>query len=304
MDIILVKKKGDARTVRVGWRAALAAVFLALGLTVALSTTSYAVFFGHYLVPGMIDQWRDRLAEQDARVRELEQQTLAESGAVGRQLAQMQSRLWRVESLGIQVAEVASIPLDEFGFDLPAPIGGPVAGCETALDRPNLRAGLEALAIDIRNREEELEALEKLLDNQKYREAVRFSGWPVRQGWISSPYGRRVDPISGKIGWHAGMDFAGRQGADVMAIADGVVVYSGNRKNYGKIVEIDHGDGYVTRYAHNDELRVKVGDIVKRGDTVGALGTTGRTTGPHVHIEVIKNGRHVDPAKYVARRNS
>ena len=304
MKIILVGNARGARVLRFGWQGLLGTGLLVLGVVLALNVALYPVVVDRYLIPGMVGQWREHLASQDARVRDLEKQALAESGAIGRQLAQMQSRLWRLEALGVEVADVASVSLDEFGFDLPVPIGGPVGSCEKVLDRPDLRAGLDALAVDIRDREYELEILEKLLGNHEYQEAARLSGWPVRRGWISSPYGRRVDPISGNMAWHPGMDFAGPAGADVIAIAAGVVVFSGNRKNYGKMVEVDHGDGYVTRYAHHDELLVEVGDIVKRGDTLGALGSTGRTTGPHVHIEVLKNGRHVNPAQYVARRNS
>ena len=304
VKIILVRGGGKSRSLRVDWRTLLAGVCLVFGTAVAISAFLYPLITSEFVIPGMIEQWRDRLADQDARVQNLERQAVAESGAVGRQLGQMQARLWRMEALGVQVADVAEIPLDEFGFDLPAPQGGPVASCENVLEWPDLRAGLDALAIDIRDREDELQVLESVLGNQEYRAAAALSGWPVTRGWISSPYGRRVDPISGKMAWHTGIDFAGRKGSDVTAIASGVVVHAGSRHGYGKLVEIDHGDGFVTRYAHHDELLVRSGDIVRRGDAVGSMGVTGRTTGPHVHIEVLKNGRHVNPARYVSKRTS
>ncbi len=304
MKIILFRNNGGARTWRFGWRGPLAIGFVLLGFLLTANIALYPVVVDRYLIPGMAEQWRARLANQATRLHELEQQALVESEAIGRQLAQMQSRLWRLEALGTEIADVASIPLDDFGFDLPAPVGGPASSCETVLDRPNLRAGLNAVAIDIRDREYELQVLEELLGNREYLEESRLSGWPVRDGWISSPYGQRLDPISGKMAWHAGMDFAGRPGADVIAIAAGVVIYAGQREHYGMMVEVDHGDGYITRYAHHDDLQVETGDIVKRGDVLGTLGSTGRTTGPHVHIEVIKNGRHTNPAQYVSRRHS
>lgn len=282
----------------------LGAVCLVLGVAGVLSTVLYPLVTSQFMIPGMIDQWRERLADQDARVRDLEDRAMAESGAVGRQLAQMQARLWRMEALGVQVADVARIPLGEFGFDLPAPQGGPAGSCDSFLESPDLRAGLDALAVDIRDREDELEVLEAVLGTQEYWESARLAGWPVERGWISSPYGRRVDPISGRMAWHTGIDVAGRRGSDVIAIAAGVVVYAGRREGYGNMVEIEHGDGYVTRYAHQSELRVGQGDIVRRGDALGKLGSTGRSTGPHVHVEVLKNGRHVNPATYVARRSS
>ena len=302
--VILVKPGGSARSLGLGWQVLVAGVCLVLGAAVGISVVLYPLISSQFMVPGMIDQWRERLAQQDARVRDLETQVIAEGGAVGRQLAQMQAGLWRVEALGTRLAGAAEIPLEEFGFDSPAPQGGPISSCESVLDWPDLRAGLNALAVDISDREDELRILESVLGNHEYRAAATPAGWPVKRGWISSPYGRRVDPISGQMAWHPGIDFAGREGADVDAIAAGVVVRAAPRPGYGKLVEVDHGDGYVTRYAHNENLRVRVGDIVRRGDTLGSMGATGRTTGPHVHIEVLKNGRHVNPAKYVARQSS
>ena len=304
MKIILVSHDGNTRSIQAGRRVLFGAVCLLLGIAGALSAVMYPLVTSQFMIPGMIDQWRERLADQDARVRVLEEQAMTESGAVGRQLAQMQARLWRMEALGNRVADVARIPLDEFGFDLPAPQGGPAGSCDRNLESPDLRAGLDALAIDIRDREDELEVLETVLGNQEYWEAARLAGWPVNRGWVSSPYGRRVDPISGRMAWHSGMDFAGRKGSDVVAIAAGVVVFAGRREGYGNLVEIEHGDGYVTRYAHHHRLRVKTGDIVKRGDPLGSLGSTGRSTGPHVHVEVLRNGRHVNPAEYVTQRRS
>jgi len=119
---------------------------------------------------------------------------------------------------------------------------------------------------------------------------------------MSSPYGERVDPISGQKAWHKGMDFAGKAGSDVIAVASGVVTYAGKRYGYGLMVEITHSDGYVTRYGHHQEVVVKVGDVVKSKQTIAKMGSSGRSTGPHVHFEVLKNGRRVDPAKYVASR--
>ena len=303
MKIILVSHDGNTRSIQAGRRVLFGAVCLLLGIAGALSAVMYPLITSQFMIPEMIDQWRERLADQDARVRVLEEQAMTESGAVGRQLAQMQARLWRMEALGNRVADVARIPLDEFGFDLPAPQGGPAGSCDRYLESPDLRAGLDALAIDIRDREDELEVLETVLGNQEYWEAARLAGWPVNGGWISSPYGRRVDPISGRMAWHSGMDVAGRKGSDVVAIAAGVVVFAGRREGYGNLVEIEHGDGYVTRYAHHHRLQVKTGDIVKRGDPLGSLGSTGRSTGPHVHVEVLRNGRHVNPAEYVTQRS-
>jgi len=130
-----------------------------------------------------------------------------------------------------------------------------------------------------------------------------LAGRPISRGWMSSRFGRRVDPITGAMAWHAGVDFAGKEGADVIAVASGVVVFAGVRSGYGKMIELNHGGGYKTRYGHHQDLLVEAGDVVKRGQVIGSIGSTGRSTGPHVHFEVLKNGKKVDPKRYVARRS-
>ncbi|SVC04357.1 uncharacterized protein METZ01_LOCUS257211, partial [marine metagenome] len=143
--------------------------------------------------------------------------------------------------------------------------------------------------------------LEILLVDRKMQRDIFLAGRPVRKGWMSSRYGHRVDPITGRRAMHYGVDFAGKYSADVIAVAAGVVVYAEEKSGYGKMVEINHGGGYSTRYGHHKELVVKVGDIVRKGEVVGLMGSSGRSTGPHVHYEVFKNGRIVDPATYIQR---
>ena len=138
--------------------------------------------------------------------------------------------------------------------------------------------------------------------NQRREESTRIAGRPILQGWMSSPFGKRVDPISGVPAWHQGMDFAGPKGSEVVAVASGLVIYAGRKDGYGELVEVSHGEGFITRYGHHQELVVNVGDVVKKGDVVGLMGSTGRSTGPHVHFEVLRNGRAIDPANFVNRK--
>ena len=154
-------------------------------------------------------------------------------------------------------------------------------------------------------REDQLEVLASLVEHQKFRQEVALEGRPIKFGWMSSGFGRRVDPFTGRMAWHAGADFAGKPGSDIVAVASGVVTFAGERGGYGRMIEINHGGGYVSRYGHDAELLVAVGDVVKKGQVIGHMGSTGRSTGPHVHFEVLKDGRPVDPARYVtlARRN-
>jgi len=120
---------------------------------------------------------------------------------------------------------------------------------------------------------------------------------------MSSRFGRRNDPFTGRLAWHKGVDFAGKDGSDIVSVGSGVVTWSGDRYGYGLMVEVSHGGGLVTRYAHAKDILVKLGDIVKKGQTIARMGSTGRSTGPHVHFEVRKNGKAVDPARYVNRRS-
>ena len=302
MKIILLREKGRSHSIRVLRRT------LIVGLVcLSLLTTIGGIFVFEGLTREVADDaaiagWRERLVRQQAEVDLIRDRSAAESEAVGRQLAQMQARLLRMEALGARVTEVADLEGGEFSFAQPAPQGGPTSRTEDAVPWPSLLASLDELSIDLKYRENELEVLESLLRDREYRKAVAVTGRPVTWGWMSSPYGRRVDPISGKSAWHAGVDFAGRDGSDVIAVASGVVTYAAIRSGYGKMVEINHGDGFATRYGHHAEILVSAGDIVKKGQVIGTMGTSGRSTGPHVHFEVLKNGRHVDPARYVARR--
>jgi len=134
------------------------------------------------------------------------------------------------------------------------------------------------------------------------KEEVFPEGRPIGRGWISSYYGMRTNPFTGKLQFHKGMDFASKSGSNVQAVAGGVVTWSSKRYGYGNLVEINHGNGYVTRYGHNKENLVQVGDTVKKGQSISLMGSTGRSTGPHVHFEVLKNGRQINPQRFVQRR--
>jgi len=166
----------------------------------------------------------------------------------------------------------------------------------------DLNSELAQLSSQLKRRELELNMLDEVLVNEEISATSQVRGRPVTWGWMSSAFGNRVDPISGKNAWHSGVDFAGRDGSDVIAVASGVVTFAGERYGYGKLVEISHANGYVTRYAHHKALRVQSGEVVKKGQVIGVMGSSGRSTGPHVHFEVLKNGRTVDPARYVSAR--
>jgi murein DD-endopeptidase MepM/ murein hydrolase activator NlpD len=280
----------------------------ALALSIGLAAAAAGAGLGmnllgsHQMDPETVAHWRQEVEAQRLELQALLDRSTAETQAVGRQLAQMQARLLRMEALGARVAEVADLDDGEFSFDQPVPVGGPDTTTSEPMPMADLRGDVDALARNLKIRETELEILESMLRDRDYRAEVAVAGRPVTWGWISSSYGERVDPFSGKMAWHAGLDFAGKQGSDVIAVASGVVTHAGNRFGYGEMVEVTHGDGYVTRYGHHAEIVVAVGEIVKKGQVIGKMGSSGRSTGPHVHFEVLKDGRRVDPARYVVRR--
>ena len=176
----------------------------------------------------------------------------------------------------------------------------PLAACqEEVLPRSDLHTRLAELARQIRQREDEFELFDALLKTPPTAVGQKTNVRPVKWGWVSSPYGRRIDPISGKMAWHTGVDFAGRRGSEVIAVDRGIVVFAGYRAGYGNLVELAHLDGHVTRYGHQGSIAVSRGDIVGQGQVIGSMGDTGRSTGPHVHFEVLKNGRHRSPMQYL-----
>jgi murein DD-endopeptidase MepM/ murein hydrolase activator NlpD len=197
---------------------------------------------------------------------------------------------------------MASIDSREFNFDADPPSGGPEeAGEGVSAQIPDLTAMLSELESRVNSRDSQLSALENVILARELKAEIHPEGRPVSKGFISSYFGERADPFDGLEAFHKGVDFAGSAGSPVTAVAAGVVTWAGERTGYGKLVEINHGDGFTTRYAHNERTLVMVGQTVKRGESVALMGSTGRSTGPHVHFEVLRNGRQVDPLSYIGR---
>jgi murein DD-endopeptidase MepM/ murein hydrolase activator NlpD len=199
---------------------------------------------------------------------------------------------------------MAEIEDGEFDFDSAPALGGPeepvASGSNVAI--PDVVEAMASLDSQLNNREAQLWVLESVLMNENLQERVYPQGRPVSSGWISSYFGKRTDPFTGKPANHTGVDFAGKMGQEIAAVADGVVTWSGDRYGYGVMIEINHGNGYSTRYAHNSENLVNVGDEVKKGQSVALMGETGRATGPNLHFEVLKNGHRVNPVNFIRDR--
>jgi murein DD-endopeptidase MepM/ murein hydrolase activator NlpD len=164
---------------------------------------------------------------------------------------------------------------------------------------PELGESLAQLEVALRQKENELSILEALLTDRELHQKQYPQGWPTASGWMSSAYGKRTDPFTGRTAFHEGVDIAARDGSEIRAMAAGVVTFAGNKSGYGLVVEINHGNGFQTRYAHAKKVIAEVGDRVEKGDTVALVGSTGRSTGSHVHFEVIKNGKVVNPHEHL-----
>ena len=243
---------------------------------------------------GELQAQRDHIAD----IRQGNEDTL---DALAIRIAQMNARVIRLDALGRRLTDMADIADGEFDFDSDPAMGGPeepmAAGSNVAV--PEVVDAMLSLSSQLDSRESQLDVLEGVLMNQNLKERVYPAGRPVGSGWISSYFGKRTDPFTGKPANHTGIDFAGKKGAEIVAVADGVVSWSGDRYGYGIMVELNHGSGYATRYAHNSENLVAVGDEVKKGQVVALMGETGRATGPNLHFEVLRNGSRVNPAKFI-----
>ena len=249
----------------------------------------------------MFSKWREALKDQDRQIEIASRDAQDNLEASALRLAKLQARIVRLDALGERLTAVAKLDVGEFDFSQPPAMGGPVVETGVDITPSNYLTQLSQLAADIENRERQLGVLETLIVDRKMKSDVFLAGRPALKGWMSSRFGMRNDPVTGRRVWHNGVDFAGKEGADVVTVAAGVVVFAGDRNGYGEMVEVNHGNGFSTRYGHHKELLVKVGDIVKKGQIVGLMGSSGRSTGPHVHFEVFKNGRVVDPSSYIHR---
>jgi murein DD-endopeptidase MepM/ murein hydrolase activator NlpD len=240
------------------------------------------------------------LTQQKRQIADLKQQLQLRVDAMAMRLGEMNAHVIRLDALGKRLTEMADIDSREFNFDRDPPRGGP-EGEGVRAQIPDLSAELSQLEQRVDLRESQLSALENVILARELKEEIHPEGRPVTTGFISSYFGERADPFDGTEAFHKGVDFAGNAGSNVLAVGAGVVTWAGERSGYGKLIEINHGDGFVTRYAHNARTLVTVGQTVKRGEAVALMGSTGRSTGPHVHFEVLKNGRQVNPLSYIGR---
>jgi murein DD-endopeptidase MepM/ murein hydrolase activator NlpD len=303
MNIIIFRRGGVARYVSMSARV--------LGFCAALvAIVSGAGFVGgYYSAQGVavsrsvaeVNDLQKELLTQQRILEELRGDAREELDALTLKVGQLNANVIRMNSLGRRLTNMADLDAGEFDFDSQPALGGPasVAMASSAGQVTDIFSEISSLDKTLHGQEQQLMVLESVLLKRKLHQRVYPQGRPVRAGYLSSRFGRRTDPFTGKGAYHRGVDFAGRAGSEIVAVAAGVVTYSGSRSGYGNMVEINHGNGYVTRYAHNAENLVAVGDDIAQGQSVALMGSTGRATGPNLHFEVRHLGRPVDPLRHI-----
>ena len=274
-------------------------LFIAAGVGIGRLTAPVATTQAN-LPAEVTAEWQAAIDANRQQVAEARQHLQENTQALARKVAMLQADMMRLNAAGQRLVEVADLDEGEFAFDIAPAVGGPEVEVEGELPGlGDVSSTLGELDRQIAAREREMRVLEDLILASRLQSEAHPEGRPILSGWISSLFGVRTDPFTGRRAHHYGMDFAGREGSEVVAVASGVVTWSGRRSGYGLLVEINHGNGYVTRYGHNKVNEVKVGDRVAKGDVIGRMGNTGRSTGPHVHFEVLRNGKVVNPARYI-----
>ena len=302
--VIFGKGLGKPRQVNLS---GLSAGLLAFAVAGMLGATSFTVGYWYSSKTGSgvsvneLASLGEELQVQHEDIASIRQENEDTLDALAIRIARMNARVIRLDALGRRLTDMAEIEDGEFDFDSAPALGGPeepiATGSNVAI--PDVVNAMTRLDSQLYDRESQLWVLEGVLMNENLQERVYPQGRPVNSGWISSYFGKRTDPFTGKLANHTGIDFAGKNGAEIAAVADGVVSWSGDRYGYGIMVEINHGNGYATRYAHNSENLVDVGDEVKKGQAVALMGETGRATGPNLHFEVLRNGSRVNPVNFI-----
>ena len=278
---------------------------------VIVSLVCTAIIVGAFLYSGMriggdelkyVASWQEDVRRKQAEITAIRHNAQADLDALTLRIGQLQAQMLRLNALGERLVRQGDLDQAEFDFVSIPPMGGPQeALVEKSVPFNEFLSMLDELDREMSDREQKLSVMESVLLNRSLSERVMPSGRPIKEGWLSSRYGKRNDPFTGKREMHKGLDFAGSMGADVIAVGDGVVSWSGKRYGYGNLVEITHGNGYATRYGHNQSNLVKVGDKVKKGELIALMGSSGRSTGPHVHFEVLRNGKAVNPSRYLGQ---
>ncbi len=274
------------------------------GLLVFHAGSQYALNLTRDSIENLYTQtapiWNQELEVQQKMLNQVQDNASKNLDALATRLSKLQAHVMRLDALGSRLASMAD--LNEINFDITSTpgLGGPQPSQKPrSMEVSDFISAMEELNSKVQDRSEKLSAMESMLIDRTLQSQTLPTGSPTMDGWVSSLFGKRTDPMTGKMEFHDGIDYAGKSGSPILAVASGIVTWSGVRYGYGNMVEINHGNGYQTRYAHNKKNLVVVGQKVDKGQVVGLMGSSGRSTGTHVHFEVVNNGKAVNPKKYI-----
>ncbi len=244
--------------------------------------------------------YRQELVQSRAALRKTREDATRHLNALAVKMGSLQAQVLRLNALGSRLTRMANLDSREFSFDSAPGVGGPEKTMAVTSVSPDVTRNMDTLARELDRSQARLMALENLMMHRKLVASVTPAGWPVEGGWISSGFGHRMDPFTGHQAIHEGVDIAARYGGPVNAMGEGVVTFAGEKSGYGTMIEVTHQSDLVTRYGHLSATSVKEGDKITRGQIIGNVGSTGRSTGPHLHFEVIRNKMPVNPIAYLA----
>jgi murein DD-endopeptidase MepM/ murein hydrolase activator NlpD len=246
-----------------------------------------------------LGSWSSELLRQQGEIEETRRILQEKVNALAMRVGQMNANVIRLDALGKRLTRMANLNDGEFDFGNPPAVGGEGGADGQPAQIPSLTAMVDTLQSQLSSREQELGVLENLILTRELNKQVYPEGRPVQEGFISSYFGDRADPFTGYLAVHKGLDFAAPEGTHVNSVAAGLVTFAGERAGYGLTVEVNHGNGMTTRYCHNEKLLVSSGEMIRKGQDLALIGSTGHSTGPHLHFEVLKNGVQVDPLRFI-----
>ena len=309
MNIILVSHRfAKARSITIGSTQLLviSLVVLVLFLAAVISAQYVIIRFQPEALSSGIRAWLSTVQTED----QLKRQTYMREGmdTMAKRLGQMQAELQRLDALGVRLAKLSGMKPQEFDFTKPPAQGGPLIPIlpptQQNVSLDSMDQQLSNLSVLLSDRNDKLVALEPLLKQDILSKKRFISAMPIKGGWYSSNFGWRIDPFNGHNAMHEGVDYVMPEGSPIYAAAGGIVVYSAYHVQYGNMVEIDHGNDVITRYAHASRRLVQVGQVVRRGQEVAKVGSTGRSTGNHLHFEVRFKGAAQNPTRFLSSADS
>ena len=306
MNIILVSNRlAKTRSITLGaWQ--LLFMLLLLSGMVWAATFALQYTLVRFAPEGMSDGVRTLLSKIQSDEQQKQQSYVHSSlDAMAARVGQMQAQMQRLDALGARLAKLTGMKPEEFKFDQMPAQGGPlIALSAQEMSVNSLEQQLNRLTLAVNDRSDKLQALETMLLQNQLSRRLLPSIPPVTEGFYSSNFGWRADPFTGTNAMHEGVDFMVQAGTAIRASAGGVVAFSDYHPQYGNMIEIDHGDDIVTRYAHASRLLAKVGQVVRRGEKISEVGSTGRSTGNHLHFEVRYKGIAQNPVRFLQKTAS